>query len=382
MVIVSFKNRSYVVKGILFFLLITLSLLLVACSNEEGEQLEYKPQYQGNDLSSNGNDPQQFSGLEDGQTGAWSDQNPISDPDGYSSESYVSVVESEFTLPEGLSDVLGEQRGPWNNRLLLARSEDGLTWTKENIILADRADVPEAILFDGKLWVYFVTFADDYNNRVAVAVSEDNGETWSFKTVDVELEEGWAAPVDPDVILTDDGELRIYLTTDPNDGLGPRTYTGTSDNGLSFTLSTESFAKLEKTQILDPTVIQTDAGCYYFAGGMAESGYHAHHGFSENCITFEILDDYLLSSSIMYRFTNGVSINGGYRFYLFTQDSPNDPSAIYSATSVDGEEWTVEEGVRLEMDGDLESDPGVKDSAVVQLDDGSYRMVYTSGIPS
>lgn len=77
-------------------------------------------------------------------------------------------------------------------------------------------------------------------------------------------------------------------------------------------------------------------------------------------------------------FSNGLAVEGGYRYFTFS----NQTTDIYSFFSTDGYSWEAEEGVRLAFDesSSYEADL-LKDASVVQLQDGSYLMVYMTAIP-
>lgn len=53
-----------------------------------------------------------------------------------------------------------------------------------------------------------------------VTVSDDNGETWKYKFLTFNgLPSGATLPVDPNVVLKSDGDLRMFSTVDTD---GPR----------------------------------------------------------------------------------------------------------------------------------------------------------------
>jgi hypothetical protein len=75
---------------------------------------------------------------------------------------------------------------------------------------------------------------------------------------------------------------------------------------------------------------------------------------------------------------NVVPFEDGYRFYGFSGQT----AGIKSFFSTDAETWELEEGYRLSLDesSNLES-KFISDPDVVQLEDGSYFMVYSTLIP-
>ena len=110
--------------------------------------------------------------------------------------------------------------GPWASRLMIAYSDDGLVWTRANLILSDQAAVPDAIVDeDDVLRVYYVTWCpQEVHNQTVVALSPDGGETlrprsgqaWSYRRVTINgLDAGQPSAVDPDIVRTDDGRWRL-----------------------------------------------------------------------------------------------------------------------------------------------------------------------------
>jgi hypothetical protein len=290
----------------------------------------------------------------------------------------VILLENDFAPPSGKVSGPGEY-GPWNTRLMIATSNDGLTWTRTNRILSDQADVPDAIS-DARGWifVYYVTWAEAVRNRIVVAVSPDNGVSWSYKRVNIaNVPEGWAPQVDPDVMLLDNGNFRLYFTSDP-DGAGPtkpRTYSAISSDGLNFTLEGGVRFAVEEQEVLDPTLLKVDEVWHYFAGGVGEGvNYHAT---SVDGLNFTRTSDVQIDRLM---FANGIAVPGGYRFYCFDVESPPTHS-IWSIFSTDGETWEVERKILdVNVATGFES-VFVRDPAVLRILDGTYMMFYTTRIP-
>jgi hypothetical protein len=291
----------------------------------------------------------------------------------------VDVVDSEFELAKGAADAPegtptgkdGETaHGPWDTRLVLATSEDSVNWEKTELVLADQADVPSLVYdSEGTLFLYYVTWAGKISNRIVVAVSEDDGESWSFKKVDLPSEKGWSAIVDPAVVLLDDGTLRMYATLDEGDGEGPATHSFISKDGITFEI--EDGVRFDsENYVLDPNVLLIGDTWHYFAGGEGAKNYHAT---SSDGLDFEEEEKISLDNLM---FSNGIAVEGGARYYAF-EFSVDD--AIYSLFSEDGSEWEVE-GVVLELEESDVETRAVKDASVIQLKDESYLMVYTTGI--
>src|SRR3989338_1194243 len=284
----------------------------------------------------------------------------------------------DFTPPTGKTTGPG-QNGPWVMRLMSAKSTDGLNFTRTNQVITDQGDVPDlAVDKNGKIYLYYVgwTVAGEQNKTV-VAISEDNGKTWIYKKLGlIGFEGGMAAAVDPDIQILDDGTFRLYVTSDPEDGQGPRTYYAEGKDGINFTKMGVAFSGSGRF-VLDPSTLRTPSGWHFFAGvggGGIEKGWHAT---SEDGKTFT-QQEYkeFVKDGKGYIFTNAIAIPGGYRAYAF------DNRTIVSFFSTDGENWTAEDGVRLTLDPSSQLETGVlKDPAVARLSDGSYLMVYVTKIP-
>jgi hypothetical protein len=285
---------------------------------------------------------------------------------------------NDFTPPSGKVPGPGEY-GPWNTRLMIATSNDGLAWIRTNQILSDQADVPDAIIgARGWIFVYYVTWAEEVRNRIVAAISPDNGMSWVYKKVNIANVPGeWAPPVDPDVVLLDNGDFRLYFTSDP-DGAGPTkpgTYSAISGDGLNFTLESGARFAVEGREVLDPTLLKIGGVWHYFAGGVG--GGVNYHATSADGLNFTRALDVQIDKLM---FANGIAVPGGYRFYCFDVESPPAHS-IWSVFSTDGGTWEMEEKI-LDVDvaAGLES-VFVRDPAVVRLPDGTYLMFYTTLIP-
>src|SRR3990172_4793499 len=111
-------------------------------------------------------------------------------------------------------------RGPWTHRVMIATSQDGRHFARNNLIFADRASVPGVVTVNGKVYVYFMTFCPGVLNEMAVAISDDGLSSWTYKIAKISGTENWVDPVDPSVIY-DEGVFRLYFTSG-----GPRVPAG------------------------------------------------------------------------------------------------------------------------------------------------------------
>lgn len=92
---------------------------------------------------------------------------------------------SDFTPPTGRA-ANPPANSAGERRLLTAASTDGEHFTATGKILTDQANVPDIIVEDdGTLRVYYVgqSIEEGKEESTAVAISQDNGESWEFNTL-------------------------------------------------------------------------------------------------------------------------------------------------------------------------------------------------------
>lgn len=288
-----------------------------------------------------------------------------------------TVLTSDFEPTEGAEEGPGNY-GPWNTRLLIATSEDGLTFTRSNTVITDQGDVPDLVMdATGRLYLYYTGWTvGDRDNATVVAISDDQGDTWIFKYLVLDGFENMIAPVDPDVQILENGTFRLFITSDPKDGEGAGTFYAESTDGIHFTKLGEAYRPGNKQNALDPSTVVVDDTWHLFNGGGPDGNSHATSS-DGTAFTFYETDDYRVAGQ-PYMMANAIPTADGVRMYAFS----NLAKDIRSFTSSDGYTWIADEGARLEPDttSGLESD-FVKDPAVVQLEDGSYFMVYVTAIP-
>jgi len=261
---------------------------------------------------------------------------------------------------------------PKENRLLIAISEDGLSWTRLNEAFYDSADVPDAVFVPGKrVYLYFQNFNQPDMNRIYVGVSSDGLTGWIFGSTVISGTEYWPGqPCDPDIIVRGD-TFRLYFTGDPYGDGQPETYSATSFDGMNFFIDSGVRFQVPGSPVMDPSLLWTGSTCRYFAGGAPPGENFSAH--STNGIDFTQDPNFFMDSLMM---ANGLSVPGGYRFYGFKQQG-----GIKSIFSADGVNWSLDPGYRLVLDttNGLESE-FVKDPAVVRLSSG-YIMYYVTKIP-
>lgn len=253
----------------------------------------------------------------------------------------------------------GDPRGPYYHQIFSATSSDGLTWIKANNLIFDHASVPGAVLFNQKIYLYFVD-ASSEEDQLSVAVSENLGKTFDKKKVSIENTcTGCAVDPHPEVI---NGKIHLYYFQNPIVSGGKeesaKIYSAESTDGINFVKATLAF---ENPQIItDPDVFETSEDWRMFV--------------SEG--TNLIL---AISSDGGKTFTKDASFSwnkGGvcdtlkmdevYRTFYCGQ------GGIKSATGADVGELLEEAGTRIKGEaGEIVCDP-----TIIQLPDGSYLMFY------
>lgn len=290
-------------------------------------------------------------------------------------------IEDAFAAPIGAGDHAGTE-GPWARRILGAYSDDGLNWTKTGEVITDQADVPSlAVDDDGTLYMYYYGWTiGTKQNGPAVAVSEDNGSTWSFHSLQFSGYPGRGDVSDPDVIF-DDGIFHIYGTT--RDGGNAHILYGTGATYNNFTYGGVAYqpAGLDAGVA---SVYQTTEGWSLLSlaslglSGKEEAGKH-WYATSSDGETFTQQDAiYFHANNTKFFNGNVITVDGGYRMYLFGEGS----NGILSWFSTDGRNWTLEAGQRLPLETSNGLEQGyVGDPDVIQLPNGQYFMAYATLIP-
>jgi len=253
-----------------------------------------------------------------------------------------------------------EGDGPWNHRIMLAKSMDGLNWVKTGIILADQASVPEIIVdHDGNLRVYYV---DWFNGGLSVAISSD-GENWVYRRVEG-LTPEW---VDPDVVLLPDGRYRLYASYMPLDGDQDRIVSAISEDGIVFTVEEGYRYREPGSMLTDPDVFQFKGRWYMIVGPeltLLES---------DDGLTFTKVGKLPLKGSVSCT----IPYNGGLRIYFHRHAGAF--HQIYSAYTTNLENWTEPVLVLSYGEPGSPDQYGVGDPSVVKFQ-GGYVMVYKTWI--
>ena len=298
-------------------------------------------------------------------------------------------ADEDSDLPSWVPSISGN--GPWKSNLWLATSSDGLTFTKDHM-LVEHVGVPNLLFTSSReliaTYQYFSYETEELFGVIAYSVSEDNGATWT-DPVAVTIE-GLPDPVtsgnaqervfvtqavDPTLVEIADGALRLYFTYQQADEEWPHPASALNTDGdITGTFIYEEASGLdsdEEAALLDPVVVYFDGLWHYYAWNVAQMGmgnegpvtiddFDNYHGISEDGVTFTLQDFITLDMNLLGQ---AVALDDGIRFY-----GTGNGGAV-SAFSLDGYTWEMEDGVRLS---------GANDPGVAQLEDGTYVMVYTS----
>lgn len=254
------------------------------------------------------------------------------------------------------------QDGPWNHRVLLAASADGLNWAVRPETLAEKASVPELFLDpQGRATILFV---DASGTREGVGALQRNDGVW--RRVETNLRE-----VDPNVVRLADGTYRAYVKA----GLDGSMAAYSSSDGLNWAPLGEVFRDARYPNATDPDVFQTQDEWVM----LISLGARLVRCASTDGLKF-VTDGTVLEwgGSV----SDTVKVPGGWRTFFHVNGNPQTGTRmkIRSAFTADGRNWRVEEGDRVIAPPSGPAALGVADPAPVQLPDGSWLMAIKSFI--
>lgn len=251
--------------------------------------------------------------------------------------------------------------GPWNHKVLLATSRDGLSWTVNQQVLIEQASVPELFAGpDGKPVILFVDASGKLPPGVLGAIVQESNGSWKRGNTNLE-------GADPNVVRLDDGTYRAY--TKAKDGA---INVHTSKDGLNWRWLDVAFSDKRYPQSTDPDVFKTPSGWVM----LISLGPRLLRCTSPDGIKFvagEIID---IGGSV----SDTVTVKDGWRTFFHVNANPrtNSKMVIRSAFTKDGRSWKVEDGDRVRATEDSPSRLGVADPAPLQLPDGSWLMAIKS----
>ena len=286
----------------------------------------------------------------------------------------VAVSPVAYAPPSGADTASGVET-PGRRRLMTATSKDGLAWTRTNAVITDQANVPDLLMAaDGTLYLYFSGWTvGTKQNAMGVAVSKDQAKTWTFYGVEFSGSRTMEHSGDPDIVQLADGTFRMYSTSGLPGGGGTAIYYSEGTDGIHF--DTKGIAFQADPPALDSnTYLVGSTWRMVTLSGQSMQSYDATSADGKTFVKAS-LTPYAIDGKPTVM-SNVLSFDGGYRMYGFRRGD------IRSFFSTDGISWKAETGIRLSLDEatGLESEY-VKDPAVIQLNDGTYLMVYVTQIP-
>lgn len=260
------------------------------------------------------------------------------------------------------------EQGPWDGRILLATSEDGLSFEGDELFL-ERAGVPNLLMLqNGDLVLtaqYFSNTDAELFDAIVYSISKDEGQTWSeiqgvtFENLP-EPQSPERKPMDPTLVQLEDGSLRLYFTYHAKGEKNANLFSAHSDSeemGAVFLVEPEPALEVEEGFLLDPAVVFFDGLWHHFTWQMESDD--NYHSTSSDGLVFELQDEISLPMDFLGQV---IPFEDGLRFYGTGE------GGVVSAFSEDGFSWEVDQ--KSVVQG---ADPGVQ-----QLEDGSYIMAYTS----
>jgi len=255
------------------------------------------------------------------------------------------------------------QDGPWNHRVLLATSGDGLNWTVQPQTLAEKASVPELFLSPaGRPTILFV---DASGAREGIGAMQQNADG-SWRRVETNLRE-----VDPNVVRLADGGYRAYVKA----GLDGAMAAYASGDGLNWQPLGEVFRDARYRNATDPDVFETPEEWVM----LVSLGPRMLRCTSKDGLSFATDGTVLeLGGSV----SDTVKIPGGWRTFFHVNADPRSGARmrIRSAFTADGKIWQVEDGDRVVAPPTGPASLGVADPAPAQLPDGAWLMALKSFI--
>ena len=283
---------------------------------------------------------------------------------------------SDFTPPSGADLSASDLESPAYFRMMKATSTNGVDWTANGTIITDQGNVPDMVLKNDSIFLYYTGWnVGTIQNRTVLAVSGDQGVTWVFKHISL-LGYGSGELVnngDPDVILLEDGTIRMFITTVHNTKKSVLCYE--SSDGINFIYVDVATHSSSNDMF--------DSNTFFFNGGWHQltiSGVGTTHFHSTSADGVHFTSDGSLT------FNNGAgdhfASNGfvdGTNYRLFTSFLPDQD--LFSFLSTNGASWTPEPGIRLNFGTVAGEGSYLKDPAVVKLANGTYFMVYVTRIP-
>jgi len=256
--------------------------------------------------------------------------------------------------------------GPWNHRVLLATSKDGMNWTVGDHVLAEQASVPELFLGpEGLPVVLFVDASGKTGPGALGALVQQRDGSWARRVANLR-------GADPNVVWLKDKSYRAY--TKERDG---SIQVFASTDGLDWRHLGVAFQDERYPNATDPDVFETPAGWFM----LISLGPRLLRCTSQDGLKFvagEVMD---LGGSV----SDTVAVPGGWRTYFHVNANPQTGGkmVIRSAFTADGRRWRVENGDRVRAPASGPARLGVADPAPLRLADSTWLMALKSfiGLP-
>lgn len=273
----------------------------------------------------------------------------------------IDTSKLKFDQESASADPFNDSKGPYYHDVYTATSTDGINYTATNNKIAKHASVPDVIkLPSGQLVFYAVDGAKRSISGAMLGVSEDNGKTWKLGSV--QINKSLAKMADPQVVMGDDGHLRIYYTVFDN-----KTTTAVSQNKIASAVSNDGINfdvepgnRIEYVKITDADVIKIQDGWFmYLSQGPNLLYATSSSADGEFVYKGKIRDSGSVSKT--------VAQNNVFRqFYC-----DNKSGGVYSQTSTDGINWSnaTKSLVRNELGA-------ICDPSPVQINNNNWLMVY------
>lgn len=277
----------------------------------------------------------------------------------------------DFVPPTG-PDLASPSESPGRFRIALATSPDGSSFTATGRVVSEQANTPNLFADEsGRLWLYYTGWRlGALTNTVAVAVSEDDGLSWSFRHLTLTGYPNGTNYGDPDVIALPEGGVRMFLTTSVGGRIG--IVSGDSADGLRFSYRGTA-ASVPGDDVLDSTTFRIGASWHMLA--LTSRGDAHWHFTSPDAGAFALAGTLVLDDGRMpYVAANGLASDAGFRMFAFSLGDRN----IRSFLTEDASAWRMEAGLRLPFQQGPVDRRYLKDPSVVRLRSGGYLMAYVT----
>lgn len=290
---------------------------------------------------------------------------------GFGCTSSVAVQTSDFTPPTTKAENPPPESAG-ERRLLTATSTDGVHFTPTGTVFTEQGNVPDVVVTDdGTLYLYYIGQGiEEGKETTPVAISVDNGATWTYHFI---TQNNWPTPrppSDPDVVLLDDGTFRMYYTTDLGRGKLGIAYADSSD-GIAFTYKDAALSV--PFTVIDSSTMYMDGMWHMFV--LDEKKPQQYHATSVDGKTFS-----LVSTSPVtlpkpgYIISNPTFEDDTMRMFGFSLRD----SDIRSFTTTDAETWSADDIALDATDASTLGSGFIQDMTVASLADGTYLMVYVT----